>query len=235
MLLFLSKGGSSEIRRHDVTCHWGVLLMCSGSGWMNSQQFFLSLKHLWVGLIPGAPASLTVFHCIVHFSKHVLLFLGFFPVLQKSSRDPEKCPQCICSRERVMEQSEPPNLRKKHHCRATKHLGTCSWSTFSWWPCEGGRARAKGARGQCRLHRGNSEGESSISSVGTPFLNSLSQWWFYRHISFYCTSTCCILQVLFYTNWRFVATLRCQEAAFFSNKVFLVKACTILEIMLLHI
>lgn len=67
------------------------------AGWTHSSSSYLSSSFEW-GLISGAPASLTVFHCIVHFSKHRLLFLGFFLVLQRRSRDPEKCPWCICSR-----------------------------------------------------------------------------------------------------------------------------------------
>lgn len=168
MLLFLSGGGSSDIRRQDVTCHWGSYWRAQkAAGWTPSSSSYLSSAFEW-GLISGAPASLTVFHCIVHFSKHRLLFLGFFLVLQRHSRDPEKCPRCICSGECIMEQSEPPNLRRQHHCLATKHLGTCSWSAFSWWPCEAGRAGAKGAGRQCRLHRGNSEGQVKRLECGHP-------------------------------------------------------------------
>lgn len=172
MLLLLSGGGFSEIRRHDVTCHWGVLLMCSERGWMNSQQFFLSLKRLWVGVIAGAPASLTVFHCIVQFSKHVLLFSGFFLVLQRHSRDPEKCPRCICSGE------------SRRESRSNLNLPTSGNSTTAWPPSTWGPAldllslddHVKAEEPEQREQGGNAgcigaivRGKSSVWSVGTPF------------------------------------------------------------------
>lgn len=85
-------------------------------------------------------------HCTLFQTQGYPLFLGFFLVLQRRSRDPEKCPWGVSAQESASWSNlHLPNLKKQHHCLATKPLGTCSWSAFSWWPCEG-EEPGKGSR-----------------------------------------------------------------------------------------
>ena len=66
-------------------------------------------------------------HCTVF--KTCVALLGFLPSSTETQQGPREMPTVYLLRrvmETVTEQSEPPNLRKQHHCLATKHLGTCS-------------------------------------------------------------------------------------------------------------
>lgn len=59
--------------------------------------------------------------------------------------------------------------------------GTCLWSAFSWWPWRG-KSQSKGSREAMEAASGNSEGQVKRLECGAPpFLNFLSQWWFYKH------------------------------------------------------
>lgn len=60
MLLFQRGRGSSGIMTSYVMA--GSYWFARKGSWMNSREFFLSFKCLWVGLIPGEPSSLTGFH-----------------------------------------------------------------------------------------------------------------------------------------------------------------------------
>lgn len=143
MLLFLSGGLSTS--NHDPThVLEGLIGGYQKSGWVNSSSSSLSLQAPLSGAHIGSTSvtnSLSL-HCTLF--KLGWLFLGsswFYrdaAGTQRSAWWP--------SAQKVHHGRPTSALRNSTTTPATRPLGTCSWSAFSWWPCEGGKSQSKGSR-----------------------------------------------------------------------------------------
>lgn len=134
---------------HQKTwCHMslGVLLTCSESGWVNSQQFFLSLKRLWVGAhirSTSVTNSLSL-HCTLF--KIQVALLGFLPSSTETQQGPREMPTVYLLRRvhhGAIGTSQPQETAPLPGHQAPGDLLLICFLLMTMWS---GKSRSKGSR-----------------------------------------------------------------------------------------